>query len=442
LLESVLQVGGRLLGPRGDRLSDPASIAAEETPGRADITIDLTGQAENLSAPSMRLVFDVGRTLSDVAASIAAGELPRMRIIDDAGEVVAEALPMIDNRASLVHGIEDVLARAVSLVEAAVDRAETERIRKAQNPVPVPARRSFARAFLGNSLPELAREVLRRQRYRQAHWRVGYRFVDGPGVAETGDLSGPSWSVLPDDGTHFYADPFPFEHEGRQAIFVEDYVHAEGKAVISVSQLYDDGVAGPPRPVIVEDHHLSYPQVFSRDGAVWMLPESSASNNLVLYRCEQFPDHWVRHGVLIEGRALSDATLLEHDGKLWLFATDRDGAGSTSDMLVVYYADRLEGPWQPHPANPVLIDCRRARPGGAFVETDGRLLLPVQDGTQGYGGGLGLSQLRQLTTKVVDLAPPNAIETEGYWPYPMIHTLNRTGRLEVIDGIAEVPING
>ena len=120
--------------------------------------------------------------------------------------------------------------------------------------------------YLTSTLPRIAREALRRSRYRYAHWRVGYRLIDGPGVAEAGALGG-GWAVLPDDGTHFYADPFPFEHDGHRYIFVEDYPHATGKAVISVSALDDNGVAGPPVPVLDEPHHLSYPQVFAHDGS-------------------------------------------------------------------------------------------------------------------------------------------------------------------------------
>ena len=86
---------------------------------------------------------------------------------------------------------------------------------------------------------------------------------------------------------------------------------------------------------------------------------------------------------------------------------------------------------------------RRARPGGAFIRTGpGGLCLPVQDGTLGYGGGLGLSDLLALDDGTVRLAAPRPILAEGDWPFPRIHTLNRSGPLEVIDGIAAVPRRG
>ncbi len=64
--------------------------------------------------------------------------------------------------------------------------------------------------------------------------------------------------------------------------------------------------------------------------------------------------------------------------------------------------------------------------------------FPVQDGTLGYGGGLGLCELLELDQQTVRLSAPRPIDTDGDWPYPKIHTLNRSGALEVIDGIAAV----
>jgi hypothetical protein len=44
----------------------------------------------------------------------------------------------------------------------------------------------------------------------------------------------------------------------------------------------------------------------------------------------------------------------------------------------------------------------------------------------------------QLDEDAVRLSDPVAISPKGNWPYPQIHTLNRAGCLEVIDGIAAV----
>jgi hypothetical protein len=426
---------------------DPRALAAivGKVPAVArrrptDLVFDLTGRAQHAPTPTIRLAFD--KSYADAAAVIALanGRLPNIEAVLD-GQVVGFAAPMVDTRASVAMAVEDVLARAITLALAVAAKFEDGLLaggRPAPEPSLLPASGlRFAASYAVSALPRLAREVLRRAWFRQAHWRVGYRFIDGPGVAETGEV-GTGWFVLPDTGERFYADPFPFNWQGRHFIFVEDYSHATQKARLSVVAFDVDGNTGEPYPVIEEDWHLSYPQVFERDGTIWMLPEASNSGKLTLYRATAFPKDWVAEAVLIENCELSDATLLDHDGRLWLFATDRDGHGSTSDTLVVFHAPHLTGPWTPHRANPILIDRRMARPGGAIVFLGERIVLPMQDGTLGYGGDLGLVEIQTLNEDTVQLLPPRPVSPGRDWPYPRVHTLNRAGRLEVIDGIAAV----
>ncbi|PBB36144.1 MAG: hypothetical protein EOQ55_24100 [Mesorhizobium sp.] len=438
--KAAFQFEQRLFRRRGPLLGSALQAIPARPGGRpAALRLDLAGDAALSNVPTIGLRFDGSSADLSAAIAVAAGRLPVIEAVLDRKTVVGQARPMVDKRESTALGTEDVFARAITLVQSvtrafAADRLPREAVAEIHGRG---ERGGFTSAYLGAALPRLGREALRRARFRHAHWRVGYRFTDALGVADTGKL-GTGWSVLPDPGDHFYADPFPFWWQGQPFVFVEDYPHATGKAVISVVPFDADGVPGEPRVVLEEAHHLSYPQVFERDGAIWMLPEASAGGKLTLYRASGFPDSWLAETVLVEGE-ISDATLFEHEGMLWLFATDRDGHGSTSDTLVIFSAPALAGPWRPHPANPILIDHRMARPGGAFVRNrDGRVLLPVQDGTLGYGGGLGLSKLLELNQQTVRLSPPRPIDAAGDFPYPKIHTLNRAGRLEVIDGIAAV----
>ena len=408
----------------------------------AVLRLDLAGSAAPSDVPTIALRFDGSPFDTSVAVAVARGTLPVIEVVLDGKVVVGRAWPMIDRRESVALGVEDVLARAITLIVSTV-RAFAENRLAVNEPLSQEAPKAghttveFTSAYLAGSLPRLGGEAVRRALFRHAHWRVGYRFTDKPGVATTCTL-GTGWSVLPDGGDHFYADPFPFHWQGQDFLFVEDYPHATGKAVISVVPFNSDGTPQTPRCVLEEPHHLSYPQVFERDGSIWMLPEASASRKLTLYRSIEFPDRWAPETVLLEGE-VSDATLLDHGGRLWLFATNRDGYGSTSDTLAVFHAPSLFGSWTPHPLNPILIDRRMARPGGAFIrDVNDRIFLPVQDGTLGYGGGLGLSELLELNDQTVRLSAPRPIAAHGDWPYPKIHTLNRSGRLEVIDGIAAV----
>ncbi len=416
-------------------LLSPRPVPAAR-PGRAQLRIDLTGTAGQGDIPTLALSFSGQLQLSaGLAQMLARQELPEIVAWLD-GVAVGRARPMVADRVWLTSDASDLLAGAIGLVEQCVARFEAGRLEPLPEPVRLPRQRTGADLLL-RYLPNLAvglvRRRIRKLWARPFYWQTAYRRLDGQGVAEQGGLGGAPFALLPDDGKRFFADPFVIERQGRTYLFVEEFPYALARGVISVTELGADGRFGMPRQVLVEPHHLSYPQVFEFGGEVWMIPESSAARQVVLYRAERFPDRWVRHATLIADREISDATLLERDGRFWLFGTERHSQGNPSDTMVVFSADTLEGPWLPHPMNPVLIDRSAARPGGAFVQQGNRLFLPVQDGTRAYGGGLGLAELLELTPEAVRFAAPRPVTPGTAWRRQGIHTLNRAGKIEVID---------
>lgn len=407
----------------------------EERAGGADLVVDLTGAEPAGAVPVLSLSFAGQRRLHAGLAQMLRLKRPPEIVARLDGVPVGRARPMIGDRLWLSRASSDYLAGAVSLVKQCVGRFASGRLLPLPQPIPEePQRRG--RDLLVRYIPHLLGGIVGRRAHkllnRPFYWQTAYRRVDGPGVAEAAGGGGP-FALLPDDGARFFADPFVIERGGEIWLFVEEYPYATGKGVISAARLGDDGHFEAPRPVLEEPHHLSYPQVFESGGEVWMIPEGSAARQVVLYRAARFPDRWVREAVLVDGKEISDATLLEQDGRFWLFGTERRCRGNASDTMVAYSADRLTGPWLPHPMNPILIDLGAARPGGAFIRRDGRTFLPVQDGTLGYGGGLGLAELLRLDSETVEFAPPRPVGTGGSWKRRGIHTLNRAGGIEVID---------
>jgi hypothetical protein len=186
--------------------------------------------------------------------------------------------------------------------------------------------------------------------------------------------------------------------------------------------------------VLEEPWHLSYPFLIEHDGDLWMIPESSERRDVALYKCVRFPDKWERHSTLLSDCELADATITRHNGLNYLFGAWRDGTGGYSDMLAIFYAENLFGPWLPHASNPVLLDRATTRPAGNFVTIDGALWRPVQDCTHGYGAALGLAEIVELTPKTFKQIVRHTIRPGPLWPGRKLHTLNRSGRLEVIDG--------
>jgi hypothetical protein len=437
-LEALFELERMLLRrgvPGGaDALPIDAIAARHRANGKCDVVIDFASPAPgNGASRTLTPLYDGVAGEDGVLAAVVAGELPRIDIQDSArGGIVASGRPSAENAAGLSGALDTVMACTLTLLArvlaggADADAAtEPSRLpRAAASPAPY-VMKGLAAA--------LAREIYRLCCYAP-HWRVGWRHVDDGGVWERGDLSGPSWNVVPDPGVRFYADPFAATREGRTFVFVEELDHRVGKGFISAIEFGDDGPKGLARPVLEEPWHLSYPFLIEEGGQLFMIPESMGNRDVAIYKCIAFPDRWERVATLLSDVELSDATIVRRDGTYYLFGALWDGTGGYSDTLAIYHAPGLLGPWLPHAANPVLIDRSAARPAGHFVHRDGRLWRPVQDCAAGYGSALVLAEVTELSPTSFRQTVHKTVRPGQFWPGRKLHTLNRISRLELIDG--------
>ncbi len=415
----------------------PPQDQARETP---DLTIDLTGgQARPVSIPTLKPFYDSRGAEGFAVDALLERRAPQVELLltnpGAAPQCVARATPALEKPDLFTAGFDAVAACVVSLLEAAVRKFLTRQLISLDERAKISnARRVSPPEFALTSLTHKIANRLTRLAVHREHFRVGWRRLAG-GDAMPDTLSWPAqdYTYLPDDGRRYFADPFIFAHEGRNFIFCEEYPYATGKGVLTAFELLADGKVSGPLPVMEQAWHLSYPQVFARDGEIWMIPETCAANRIELHRATRFPNGWTREAVLIDDLRASDATLVEHGGRLWLFATVAAEGLSSWDALHLYYADSLLGPWTAHPSNPVLIDASAARPAGAMFMRNGALWRPAQDCLRGYGGGLALCSVDRLDvqefrqTVHARLKPPPALRAHG------AHTLNCAAGVEVID---------
>lgn len=432
-LHHLLAHGAALVPP--DQVPDlPAGrhVRDAPTPG---VRIDLTGGPPRPGC--WRVTFDAEPGEEAAARAVLAARFPVVRVVDESGAVRAEGRPGSEQPGVVAAALDDVLAGCAQLVRAAVTGpplrlpAEADGVgseRHARTP-PTPTQ-AWLRAVTLAPVRAAYHGA-----YRSPHWRVGWRWTDGPGLLESGELPAGGWQRLPDDGRHFYADPFPIVVEGRTYLFVEDVDHRLGRGVISVAEIGDAGPRSVPRPALEAAVHLSYPVVLEDAGDLWMIPETSGARRVELYRATSFPDQWVLDRVLLDDVDANDATPFRHQGRWWLSATVRRG-GSCSDALHLWHAPALRGPWQPHRHNPVVVDIASARPAGRPEVHGGRLLRPAQDGSRRYGGGLTVAEVVELTPEAFVQRIVARVGPGPGWPGHCLHTVNRAGRLEVIDGSA------
>jgi hypothetical protein len=413
--------------------------------GPCDLAIDFTGRADCIDAPRiLRPTFDGIAGEAGAIAALLDRRLPRLGLADSDSRMRELGTCAVEDPAIFTRGLDSTLSRMGGLLLAASSKAEGPSSGVTESPqrkvAPATARGSpvapatfLATAVVGKALARLT-ELLG----QAPSWSIAWRNGTVSPTTETLQIPFEAFTSLPDDGRRYYADPFILLRGDVAHVFCEEVPFATNKGVISHFTIDAKGRASTPRPVLEQPYHLSYPFVFEKDGEVWMIPESSSARTVELYRAERFPDRWVKHAILLDDVLADDATLFAKDGRLWLFAAIRDWQASSWDALGLYHADRLTGPWAPHPANPVLLDPTSARPAGALFSRGGQTIRPAQDCARGYGRGLAFCRIDRLDEEgfaqsVLTRVVPQTRTIQG------VHTYNRAGAFEVIDLFGTAP---
>lgn len=233
----------------------------------------------------------------------------------------------------------------------------------------------------------------------------------------------------------YWGDPFLIQRGDCSYVFIEEKLYATGLGRIACLTLDAQGNMTSQQVVLERPYHLSYPFVFEHDGELYMIPESAANRTVELYRCTRFPERWEFVKNLLSDVYAVDTTLLEHDGKSWLFTNVKASRGSSLDALYLYHAaDLFADEWHPHPMNPVVRDIRSARPGGRIFLHAGQLIRPSQDSSRRYGYALKFNRITSLSeTDYAEIT--EASFTPAHSEYLATHTFDQSAELTVIDAV-------
>jgi hypothetical protein len=229
------------------------------------------------------------------------------------------------------------------------------------------------------------------------------------------------------------ADPCLFAWEDRLYCFFERVPIGRQRGEIAVVRVLEDGRLTEPQVVLTAAHHLSYPFLFVWEGRPMMLVESADSGALSVFEADAFPLLWRRRATLLDGQRAYDPTLLQWEGLWYLFVAIDEAGGGPNDELFVFVAETPFGPWQPHALNPVVSDCRTARPAGALFVENGTLIRPAQDCSGSYGRALNLCAIDRLTPEDFAQRVVGRIEPASVGGSIGCHTLSRAGGIEAID---------
>jgi hypothetical protein len=274
-----------------------------------------------------------------------------------------------------------------------------------------------------------ARDLFGRHKERPDEWAIG---IAPASVASL--LAGKPpivrWVRAPEG--RFFADPCLVSHGSTHYIFCEEYDCRTRHGRIAVIETKDFETFSDARPVLEQPFHLSYPCVFVHEHRCYCVPEQHQSGEVALYEALDFPGGWVKRASLLTGFPGVDPTVFRHDGRWWMFATNR----SNEDVshLYLFFTDRLLGPWLPHPQNPVRSERHKVRPAGVPFLLSGRLVRPAQDCSQTYGGHVRLQHVTSLTTTRFEEQLLGEIRPQRAWPFADgLHTIAAAPGVTIFD---------
>jgi hypothetical protein len=209
----------------------------------------------------------------------------------------------------------------------------------------------------------------------------------------------------------------------------------------------DDGFAWSYEQVVLkEPFHLSYPYVFEWQGNHYMIPETLGAHAVCLYKADNFPTSWTMQRRLIGG-AHADPSIVHCDDLWWMFVC---ATPYGHDVLRLYFARDLEGPWNEHPRSPLIEnDKQRARPAGRILPLGHHLIRFSQDCVPDYGTRVRAFEIKELTREAyVEVEHPNSpvLSPSGQgWNAMGMHHIdahqqNNCHWIACVDGRGSLPI--
>jgi len=248
-------------------------------------------------------------------------------------------------------------------------------------------------------------------------------------------------NVLKAKENSFLADPFLYKYKNKIYCFFEEYDKKLSKGHISVAE-YKDSKFTYIGKVLDENHHLSYPYIFSDKNEIYMVPESSETNQINLYKAEQFPLIWKLEKVLIKNISAVDINIFYENNHWWLFANvdlirkKYPKLKDHSQELNIYFSEKLlSNEWKSHRENPVIINSEKAR-GAGFLKDNNNLIRISQKkgfGNQ-YGKGITFNKINKLSGNEYSEEDILYMDFLNFPSDFYIHHIDKEGEIIVFDG--------
>ena len=259
------------------------------------------------------------------------------------------------------------------------------------------ALKQFLKQIIWRVSPKLFHKLIK---HRGQEFSIGIYTGDNPSCLRPAkDTSNPALTIndITDIPAAFIADPFMCKVENRWHMFFEvlSKMDRQGQIGLAIS---DDGHKWEYNGIVLkESFHLAYPYIFEWNSKYYMIPDSPG-NGVRLYEATDFPNKWQYVKKVLDDGRFVDSSIFYFREKWWLFSAYSQKP-TDPKSLNLYYANDPVGPWQKHPASPIVeTNDRIARPGGRTLIVNGKPIRFAQDGVPKYGTQVRAFEILELSS--------------------------------------------
>lgn len=245
------------------------------------------------------------------------------------------------------------------------------------------------------------------------------------------------FNIIPNTSEFWFADPLLFEDNGKTWLFVEAFNYSSHKGEIGVFDI----VNGKPenfRIIVKTPTHMSYPFVFKYNNEFFMIPETGAAKEIVLYKATSFPEFWKREKILLCGEVYRDTTVIPNvDGTFTLLTYRQVG---TNGLTVKYFVEKFSLDMGNLSISKIeeFRDIKKIqRPAGPLFTNNDKTYRVAQKCSRAYGESIYVYETDKDMNfandiKINELRGQNIALSDGRKPI-LLHTYSQAGGIEVID---------
>lgn len=238
------------------------------------------------------------------------------------------------------------------------------------------------------------------------------------------------WIILKDRTNRFwYADPFVYEKDDHSYLFYEKYNRKKCVGSIACREILDNTFG--EEIDLLTGSHFSFPNVFSYNDQIFMIPETSERNTLEIYKCIEFPQKWELFKVIKKNVQYADSIVWKKNEKFIEFLTSKTDKSTCNVQQLLIHCDSHFNII----SELVYKDYSEYgnRNAGRIIEINNKKIRVGQDCRDNiYGRGI----VKYIVDDQLNEIELNYQEVSDFLPntyYTGIHTLNVNDKFIVID---------